>query len=243
MVVGSYAPNGGGGILLGDVDPATLHQTTHAISAEYVARDAAMTDELSDDSLHGLLIGDEAVWLDALPGYQRAIFEELRTSGVAFDDLGRVWLEAAGATNTAPFGVAAGARIFFDKLLDELHDLLCAPDKYAAERDSVLAGFKGGQATAVAAVTAAVAPPLAAAPPFLAPAVAVALCVIGKAGLMGPQSSGDLDHPVGCASSRRQVTTARACDQPLIATPRGWPCRSLEAAVGWWGVAPWSAVH
>lgn len=37
MVVGSYAPNGGGGILLGDVDPATLHQTTHAISAEYVA--------------------------------------------------------------------------------------------------------------------------------------------------------------------------------------------------------------
>lgn len=36
IVIGSYAPGGGGGILLGDVDPATLHQTTHAISAEYV---------------------------------------------------------------------------------------------------------------------------------------------------------------------------------------------------------------
>ena len=36
LVIGSYAPDGGGGIMLGDVDPATLHQTTHAISAEYV---------------------------------------------------------------------------------------------------------------------------------------------------------------------------------------------------------------
>jgi hypothetical protein len=36
MLIGSYAPNGGGGISLGGVDPATLHQTTHAISAEYI---------------------------------------------------------------------------------------------------------------------------------------------------------------------------------------------------------------
>lgn len=36
VVVGSYAPGGGGGISLGGVDPHTLHQTTHAISAEYV---------------------------------------------------------------------------------------------------------------------------------------------------------------------------------------------------------------
>jgi hypothetical protein len=37
MVIGSYAPAGGGGISLGGIDPATLHQTTHAISAEYIA--------------------------------------------------------------------------------------------------------------------------------------------------------------------------------------------------------------
>lgn len=35
MIIGSYAPGGGGGISLGGVDPHTLHQTTHAISAEY----------------------------------------------------------------------------------------------------------------------------------------------------------------------------------------------------------------
>jgi S1-C subfamily serine protease len=36
VIIGSYAPGGGGGINLGGIDPHTLHQTTHAISAEYL---------------------------------------------------------------------------------------------------------------------------------------------------------------------------------------------------------------
>lgn len=36
IVIGSYAPNGGSGIRLGNIDPGTLHQTTHAISSEYL---------------------------------------------------------------------------------------------------------------------------------------------------------------------------------------------------------------
>jgi hypothetical protein len=36
MVIGSYAPGGGGGVIVGGIDPQTLHQTTHAISAEYI---------------------------------------------------------------------------------------------------------------------------------------------------------------------------------------------------------------
>ena len=36
VLIGSYAPGGGGGISLGGVDPATLHQTTHAVSTEYL---------------------------------------------------------------------------------------------------------------------------------------------------------------------------------------------------------------
>ena len=38
ILVGSYAPGGGGGISLGGVDPHTLHQTTHAVSAEYIPK-------------------------------------------------------------------------------------------------------------------------------------------------------------------------------------------------------------
>jgi len=37
MVIGSYAPSIEGGIRLGNIDPYTLHQTTHAVSAEYIA--------------------------------------------------------------------------------------------------------------------------------------------------------------------------------------------------------------
>lgn len=37
MIIGSYVPNiGRGSISLGGVDPHTLHQTTHAISSEYI---------------------------------------------------------------------------------------------------------------------------------------------------------------------------------------------------------------
>ena len=37
VLIGSYAPGGGGGMSLGGIDPWTLHQTTHAVSAEYLA--------------------------------------------------------------------------------------------------------------------------------------------------------------------------------------------------------------
>jgi Trypsin-like peptidase domain len=36
MIIGSYVPNTGGGISLGGIDPQTLHQTTHAVSTEYI---------------------------------------------------------------------------------------------------------------------------------------------------------------------------------------------------------------
>jgi hypothetical protein len=36
VLIGSYAPSGRGGIIVGGIDPQTLHQTTHAISAEYI---------------------------------------------------------------------------------------------------------------------------------------------------------------------------------------------------------------
>lgn len=36
ILVGAYAPNQGGGISLGGINPQELHQTTHCISAEYI---------------------------------------------------------------------------------------------------------------------------------------------------------------------------------------------------------------
>jgi S1-C subfamily serine protease len=36
ILLGNYRPPGGGTVIISGVDPATLHQTTHAISAEYL---------------------------------------------------------------------------------------------------------------------------------------------------------------------------------------------------------------
>lgn len=36
ILIGSYAPKSKGGISLGGIDPQTLHQTTHAVSVEYI---------------------------------------------------------------------------------------------------------------------------------------------------------------------------------------------------------------
>ena len=36
ILIGSYAPQVNGSISIGGIDPQTLHQTTHAISAEYI---------------------------------------------------------------------------------------------------------------------------------------------------------------------------------------------------------------
>lgn len=38
MVIGSYAPRSSGGVSIEGVDPLTLHQTTHAVSAEYILK-------------------------------------------------------------------------------------------------------------------------------------------------------------------------------------------------------------
>jgi hypothetical protein len=36
LVVGSYVPSVQAGVIIGGIDPRTLHQTTHAVSAEYI---------------------------------------------------------------------------------------------------------------------------------------------------------------------------------------------------------------
>jgi hypothetical protein len=67
--------------------------------------------------------------------------------------------------------------------LDELHDLLCAGERYQEERASLVKEYKAGQSTFVASVAVVLAPHLGAGVQFVAAAVAVALSVIGQVGL------------------------------------------------------------
>jgi hypothetical protein len=67
--------------------------------------------------------------------------------------------------------------------LDELHDLLCAEERYQEERASLVHEYKAGQSTFVASVAVVLAPYLGAGVQLVAAAVAVTLSVIGQVGL------------------------------------------------------------
>lgn len=122
-------------------------------------------------------------WLGSLPGYQRELLSELASQGKGPDEMAQVWLGGGRAANTAPYGAVHGRSAFYDKFLDELHDLLCSHERYQEARYQLWQDFRKGQTVFVASVTSAIAPVLGAAPAFLAPAVAVTMCAVGKAGL------------------------------------------------------------
>lgn len=120
-------------------------------------------------------------WLSDLPAYQRDLVDQL-AQGRDLPDAAQAWLQA-GSPNTAPFGALQGARIFFDKVLDEIHDLLCSEDKFQEERASLAQEYGAGKITFTAGVTTYISPVLGADPTMLTPVIAIVLTIISQAGL------------------------------------------------------------
>ncbi|MEV7387528.1 hypothetical protein [Streptomyces sp. NPDC091215] len=136
-----------------------------------------MTDLVS------LFSGGQDFWLADLPAYQRQNVLQMLASGMTYEQVATAWLNGGVAEYTAPFGVGAGVNLYFEKVIDELHELLCVGRSYEQERNQIASGFKTGQTGLVATITAIIAPHLDSAPSFLAPAIAVLLCAISKIGL------------------------------------------------------------
>ncbi|MFE2513935.1 hypothetical protein ACFXG9_00865 [Streptomyces mirabilis] len=134
-------------------------------------------------ALTQLIIDDDEIWLSDLPQYQSSAVTSLLSTGLGYEEAASAWMSGSTASNTAPFGTGLGLKLFFDSFLDELHDFLCIGRNYEQERNQLLSGFKPGQAGMAAYIAAAIAPQLDAAPSFLAPAVALLLCAIGKLSL------------------------------------------------------------
>ncbi|WP_147263848.1 hypothetical protein [Prauserella sp. PE36] len=128
------------------------------------------------------ILESRSSWLDELPKYQRDLIRELGRSG-DLEAAARSWLEAGSVSHTAEFGVLGGARVFYEKVLDELHDLLCVASKYTEEKAKILQEYKAGQASFVAMVTSFIAPHVGTSSPLLAPVVAVILTIIAQASL------------------------------------------------------------
>ncbi|MFI6377434.1 hypothetical protein [Streptomyces sp. NPDC050546] len=133
--------------------------------------------------MNALLVDEQEFWLSELPNYQRSTVKAMLDDGMDYESAASAWMSGTVATGTAPFSATLGPKVFFDKFLDQLHDFLCTGLNYEEERAAVMSGFKPKQTGLAATITAAIAPHLGAAPVFLAPAIALILCAIGKMSL------------------------------------------------------------
>ena len=127
--------------------------------------------------------GDLDQWLGGLPSYQRKLLLGLIKAEPSLEKVAEDWLYVGSATDIAPFGGYQGQSLFFQKFLDEMHDLLCAGERYEETRTQLKQHVKNGQVAVVSCVTAVVSPALGAAAPLVAPAAAVLLTVISQVGL------------------------------------------------------------
>ncbi|MET7742782.1 hypothetical protein [Streptomyces sp. NPDC005385] len=130
-----------------------------------------------------LIVNEQEYWLSDLPDYQTSSIKSMLDSGMDYEAVASAWVNGGVASNTAPFSASLGPRIFFEKFLDQMHDLLCTGLNYQDERAAITAGFKPKQTGLAASISAVIAPHLGASLVFLAPVVAVTLCAIGKMGL------------------------------------------------------------
>jgi hypothetical protein len=135
-----------------------------------------------DDDLAAALSGELADWLLALPPYQRGTVTQMLVGSDPIA-VSLAWLNSTGPTNTEPFGAIRNApNLFYDSLLNQLQSLLCGKKEYEKERNELIGNAKAGTAAVVTAISGYVAPHLGASPILLAPAVALTLAMLTKAG-------------------------------------------------------------
>jgi len=119
-------------------------------------------------------------WVGELPEYQRNAINAILATGCNADEAAEAWLNARPAS-TVPFGTSTGPKLFFNKLLIEVHEFLCGKSaRYKEEREKLYKQQKATHAFVVAAIASAIAPSLGTAAPVLAPAIALLLWGLGK---------------------------------------------------------------
>jgi hypothetical protein len=128
------------------------------------------------------ILDEGSDWLAELPAYQQNLIAKLQVNR-GLEETARAWLEAGPGPQTVGFSAIDGARIFYEKVLDQLHEFLCDSNKYVEERANLLQEYKAGQTSFVAGVTTFIAPHVGTSPTLLAPAIAVILTVISQASL------------------------------------------------------------
>ncbi len=137
----------------------------------------------SPTELESVLQGDVHEWLEGLPPYQRSLVEEMVQRSDDLPDVAISWLAASGPRDTAPFGgVRGGATLFYDNLLTEIQQLFCGEDRYKSEREELKSAAAWTKMGIVSFVAFAIGPHIGVSAVVIAPAVAIVLAVLSRAG-------------------------------------------------------------
>lgn len=136
-----------------------------------------------DDRLTQALQGDLEGFIEALPPYQRSSVEVMLSRAGTPLEAARLWLEAAGPVDTAPFGGSSkAAQLLLENLVREMAKAICGSEQYQEEREPLLQAASAGKYAVAAAVGAVIGPHVGAAAVVLAPAIVLILSVVAEAG-------------------------------------------------------------
>lgn len=123
-----------------------------------------------------------ATFIEALPGYQRRLVEDLANAGNSDWDIVGIWLRLSGPSTTFPMGGGPQSD-FSSRFRDELRSLVCGDDRYESERSRILSQGEVTQAALITAIAAVLSPALGTAAVFISTPVAVALSVLARLGV------------------------------------------------------------
>lgn len=133
------------------------------------------------EELNNIIQSDQEQLLASIDGYQAEIIKSF-LSNTSNDYLQSAdnWLNASPA-NTAKFGGEQNkAKIYRDKLLEELEKFLCGDQQYEDDRNKIAESTDKSQKYIIGVMSAAIGKTLGAAGPFIAPVIVLLILSIGK---------------------------------------------------------------
>jgi hypothetical protein len=137
-----------------------------------------------DPAFAEALTGTTSDWVDALPGYQAKLIEQMLAGGDDLLGVSEAWLSTRGPTSTESFGAGRTAKnAFLDSLLTQLCSLLCGTDAaLASERTELIRNAKAGRTALIAATSTLLAGHLGISAILLAAPIALIYAILARAG-------------------------------------------------------------
>jgi hypothetical protein len=128
--------------------------------------------------------GEPDDWIDALDPHQADSIRDMLAAGESPDGAALNWLAKASPEDIVNFGGASGPRAYYERVMDEIHKLICggdpAYDKLRKDISGLVEQHKGEVVGMIAASLGATVGLSAA---LLAPVVAIVLSFVSEVGV------------------------------------------------------------